>query len=87
MMKLFHQEELNSNCDEAYEKLSKETNPNIIVALIWSWLDHLQVPVLREQEIIVLKNSAKTNTDNKKIYKWDEIDKVRFRVAVFYFKF
>ena len=43
---------------------------------MWSWLDHLQLPVLRDQEIIVLKNSAEKNKHNVTIYKWDELDRV-----------
>jgi hypothetical protein len=67
---------LNKNSDETYTNLSEEKNPKVLVALIWSWLDHLQLPVLREQEIIVLKNSAQKNTYDEKIYKWDELDRV-----------
>ena len=64
--------------DEAYEELLKEKDSNVLVALLWSWLDNLQVPVLREQEIIVLKNSSYVNNDGEKVFMWSELDRVSF---------
>jgi hypothetical protein len=43
---------------------------------MWSWLDHLQIPLLREQEIYVLKKSSYENKIGDAVYKWDELDRV-----------
>lgn len=45
---------------------------------MWSWLDQLQVPAIREQEIIVLGRSMHSNEYGDLTYNWDELDRVSF---------
>jgi hypothetical protein len=36
------------------DELSSESDPGILASLIWSWLDHLKEPVLKDQDINIL---------------------------------
>ena len=80
----YYQSILNEN-KNGYDELYTEEDPYILTALIWSWLDHLKEPILREQEInILLKNfptksigsSFRMQDFEENIINWKELDKV-----------
>jgi hypothetical protein len=58
----------------------------VLTGLIWSWIDHLKEPVLREQEIIILFKNLEHHRGSSREYgkyenrllNWKELDKVNF---------
>ncbi|ESO97103.1 hypothetical protein LOTGIDRAFT_174628 [Lottia gigantea] len=44
--------------DEAWKMIGVETDPELISALLWEWLDHLREPVLRKQDLAHVKHDA-----------------------------
>lgn len=62
-----------------------ESDPVVLAGLMWSWLDHLKAPVLKEQEINILFKGIPQEspmTSNKSLRKlsdrpnWTELDNV-----------
>lgn len=47
------QKDLN-NRNSAWEELSTETNAILLSGLLWSWLDHLRIPVLSLQDLAIV---------------------------------
>jgi hypothetical protein len=65
---------------EGMDELMDESDPSVLIALIWSWLSQLDQPVLNDQAInILLKNylnGYSSGTKNKVPLNWKDLDKV-----------
>ncbi len=76
---------MNENTN-GYDELTSEEDPFVLTALLWSWIDHLKEPILREQEIIILFKYLINRKTREREYEkydyrmlnWKEIDKVSF---------
>ncbi|XP_050412029.1 protein tyrosine phosphatase domain-containing protein 1 [Patella vulgata] len=52
-----YKDKLNST-DEAWKMLGRETDPCVIVAVLWEWLNHLREPILHKQDLKHIKDDA-----------------------------
>ena len=71
--------------DEAYREVENEMDPYVLAALMWSWMDQLKEPVLRDQEIKFLLEHYQRDGDFFAYDKrdppkanWSKLDKVGF---------
>ena len=66
--------------NEGMDELLDESDPSVLIALIWSWLNQLDQPVLNDQVInILLKNylSGYSSAAKSKVpLNWQDLDKV-----------
>jgi len=60
--------------DSGIEELMNESDPSVLIALIWSWLNQLDQPVLNDQNINILLKGY--NNGNKMLINWKDLDKV-----------
>jgi hypothetical protein len=51
-----------------------ESDPSVLIALIWSWLNQLDQPVLNDQNINIL--IKRDDNGNKMPINWKDLDKV-----------
>lgn len=51
-----------------------ESDPSVLIALIWSWLNQLDQPVLNDQNINILLKGD--DNGNKMSINWKDLDKV-----------
>lgn len=66
--------------NEGMDELSNESDPSVLIALIWSWLNQLDQPVLNDQAVNILlrnySNGYSTNSKTKVPLNWQNLDKV-----------
>ena len=78
------------------DEINSESDPRVLASLIWSWLDHLKEPVLKDQEInilfkhipsIYLNSLEHFEEISKSAPNWHELDTVNFVVNYKHFDF
>ncbi|CAF0712023.1 unnamed protein product [Brachionus calyciflorus] len=81
MKNVIYYQNLLNDSNDGYLELSKEENPFVLSALIWSWLDHLKEPVLRDQEINILLNNFSENGSNFETANWEGLERGTFETV------
>ncbi|RNA24187.1 tyrosine phosphatase domain-containing 1-like [Brachionus plicatilis] len=59
--------------NDGYDILYQEYNPLVLAAMMWTWINHLKEPVIRDQEISHLMSYYKENSKDES--NWNTMDK------------
>lgn len=59
--------------NDGYAILYEENSPSVLAAMIWTWIDHLREPIIRDQEVSFLLSYYRENSKSES--NWDTLDK------------